>query len=280
MKKNKMMRLASALMVAVLATTCAVGNTFAKYVTKASATDTARVAKWGVTLGIVGDKNFTNEYITDDSSATNAGIAYSVKSYDGAKVVAPGTQSEEGDGIAPMKFSISGTPEVAVKVDTVLSSVQEIYLKAGEYTDYTQLVKQTDGTYSYSKKFILNQDYYPVVWTLTQTKNASGPMATPTVVKTGKLSDIKDALTEYTNGNDSYYKPNVNLSAEFELSWKWAFEATGTVNGCSLPVGYDNFDVADTLLGNLQAGTATIDDTTKYNLTTSYTLALSATQVD
>ena len=47
MKKNKMMRIASVLLVAVLMSTCAISGTFAKYVTGATGTDTARVAKWG-----------------------------------------------------------------------------------------------------------------------------------------------------------------------------------------------------------------------------------------
>lgn len=49
MKKNKIMRLASALLVLTLMTTCAISSTFAKYTTSASGTDTARVAKWGFT---------------------------------------------------------------------------------------------------------------------------------------------------------------------------------------------------------------------------------------
>ena len=48
-KRNKAMRLASALMVLALLTVCAVSGTFAKYVTSAEGTDTARVAKWGFT---------------------------------------------------------------------------------------------------------------------------------------------------------------------------------------------------------------------------------------
>ena len=47
MKKNTMMRVASALLVAVLLTTCAISGTFAKYVSSAETSDTARVAKWG-----------------------------------------------------------------------------------------------------------------------------------------------------------------------------------------------------------------------------------------
>ena len=48
MRKNKMMRLASGLLVAVLLTTCTISGTFAKYVTSAKADSSARVAKFGV----------------------------------------------------------------------------------------------------------------------------------------------------------------------------------------------------------------------------------------
>ena len=47
MKKIKTMRIASILLIAVLMTTCASSGTFAKYVTGATGTDAARVAKWG-----------------------------------------------------------------------------------------------------------------------------------------------------------------------------------------------------------------------------------------
>ena len=48
MKKNYSMRIASMLLVLVLLTTCVISGTFAKYVTSGSATEQARVAKWGV----------------------------------------------------------------------------------------------------------------------------------------------------------------------------------------------------------------------------------------
>ena len=47
MKKNKMMRTAAVLLVAVLLTTSVISGTFAKYTTSAASTDTARVANWG-----------------------------------------------------------------------------------------------------------------------------------------------------------------------------------------------------------------------------------------
>lgn len=69
MKKNKMMRAASALLIAVLLTTCAVSGTFAKYTTSETGSDTARVAKWGVEVTAEGTM-FADAYATDDTKIT------------------------------------------------------------------------------------------------------------------------------------------------------------------------------------------------------------------
>ena len=51
MKKNKMMRIASVLLVAVLLSTCAISGTFAKYTSTFEGTSTAaKVATWNVTV--------------------------------------------------------------------------------------------------------------------------------------------------------------------------------------------------------------------------------------
>ena len=47
MRKNKFMRAASGLLVAVLLTTCVISGTFAKYTSTSTGTDSARVARWG-----------------------------------------------------------------------------------------------------------------------------------------------------------------------------------------------------------------------------------------
>ena len=68
MKKNKIMRIASVLLVAVLMSTCAISGTFAKYVTEGSSDDTARVAKWGVTIS--GKPAATNQMFNDSYKDT------------------------------------------------------------------------------------------------------------------------------------------------------------------------------------------------------------------
>jgi hypothetical protein len=65
MKKNKMMRLASLLLVCVLLTTSVISGTFAKYTTSYTANDTARVAKWGFDQATLSFDLFAATY--DDS---------------------------------------------------------------------------------------------------------------------------------------------------------------------------------------------------------------------
>lgn len=80
MRKNKMMRLASCLMVLVMLSTCMISGTFAKYTTSASSEDGARVAYWGFQA--------SNEMDLDGLFAD----AYdNVDSVDDADVIAPGT---------------------------------------------------------------------------------------------------------------------------------------------------------------------------------------------
>ena len=105
MKKNKMMRIASVLLVAVILTTCAISGTFAKYVTSGNGSDNARVAKFGVTVTGNAD-TFKETYAKNDTGFTLA--ANSVVSTE--DVVAPGTSGSMA------AFTITGTPEVAVRV--------------------------------------------------------------------------------------------------------------------------------------------------------------------
>lgn len=249
--KNKMMRIASVLLVAVLLSTCAISGTFAKYVTSTSAEDTARVAKFGVQLAVVGDSLFSNEYAIDDSNYTTGSV--SVKSINDAKVVAPGTNS----GDTGVTFAISGTPEVATKIDITMEVTKDIFLKAGTYKDLT--VSPYNGT------FTIDKDYYPVVFTLTQ--NGEERVS-------GSLADVKEFINDYAA--TAYYAPNTMPDAiTFNLTWEWAFEQ-----------GEDALmDKADTLLGDLAAnaayfGEGSLRDGTDYSTEIAYTITISVTQVD
>ncbi len=107
MKKNKMMRAASALLVAVLLTTSVISGTFAKYVTSDDATATARVAKWGF--------EHTEFDFEDLFSATYDNVA----SENGVNVIAPGTEGSTEIIFAPKN---GAAPEVAYKFEVEASS--------------------------------------------------------------------------------------------------------------------------------------------------------------
>lgn len=92
MKKNKMLRIASVMLVLALITTCVISGTFAKYVTTGASSDSARVAKWGVTITADTGTAFGTAY-TRGSNAISASASVDTDSvFAGAKVVAPGTK--------------------------------------------------------------------------------------------------------------------------------------------------------------------------------------------
>lgn len=242
MKKNKSFIVALCMIALCLITTVVIGTTLAKYTTSGSAKDEARIAKWGVSVSMEADPLFQNEYIITGDTIT-------VKSSDDAKVVAPGTSSDEVNGSAI--FTIVGTPEVRTQIKIEMTNVSDVYLKAGNYKDPT----------GESAIFTLDKEYCPVVFTLV--KKGDGTTGDITLA-TGKLSDIK---TAFENESASH---NVNdvLDAKYELSWKWVYEGGN--------------DAADTYLGNLMAGQNpdSLIENTDYSLKVKYELKITVTQVD
>ena len=210
MKKNRMMRLASGLLVAVLVTTSMISGTFAKYTTQDSASDVARVAKWGVELQVVGNlygDTYKDAIVKEDADG------FTVQSVDQtADLVAPGTKNDEG-----FTFSLKGQPEVAGEVTTTMK-IQNVFLKEGTYgvmipidsgvvtkanfDEFTSIKYDTksnnfkvetglyyknDGAFYFTKEWKENVDfytledhvkfdtpYYPVVYNLSGSTNNTG----------------------------------------------------------------------------------------------------------
>ena len=213
MKKNVMMRVASALLVAVLLSTCAISGTFAKYVTKETSTDSARVAKWGVTI-TAANKMFSDAY--KDTEATWTAdedvdtITVQAKTQ-GVKVVAPGTNGEFVD------FTIAGTPEVDVEVT---------------YTADLSLTNWTDG-------------YCPIVFTVNSTTYSLTGMGGTS--ESADIAALETAVEAAIVASTKKYHTNDDLSAvmgDLNVSWAWAFE-TG-VNDDAKAAN----NIKDTALGN------------------------------
>ncbi len=105
-KRSIMIRVMAVLSVVMMFTMCFVGGTFAKYTSSGSGSDSATVAKWGVTVTETAG-TFAETYAKDDNEFTLA--TTTVVSTDG-DVVAPGTSGNMA------AFTIEGTPEVAVRI--------------------------------------------------------------------------------------------------------------------------------------------------------------------
>ena len=194
-KKNWTMRAAVLMLALVLITSCFVGGTFAKYVTSNSGNDSARVAKFGVTVTANGDV-FAKEYATDDQTVFGT-IAKSVISTD--KVVAPGTKSNG----AFVAATVTGTPEVAVRVSYKLD------------TATLQLENWKDAD---------DEFYCPLVF---RVKNNNGN----TVISGMEFQTAEAMKAALVNAVAAYtkdYAPGTDLSGKaaetLTISWEWPFE--------------------------------------------------------
>ena len=187
MKKNNMMRIASVLLVAVLLSTCVSSGTFAKYVTSATSTDTARVAKFGVVITANGT-TFADNYDTDDEDVV-ATIAKSVVTAGdaGDSVVAPGT---EGDMNA---MTISGTPEVAVNV-------------------------AYDATLTLANWTVGNDFYCPIIITVGNNNFNGTDYDSPDLFAAAVEAAIEGYSANYAAGT------NLATAVAPVVSWSWPFE--------------------------------------------------------
>lgn len=253
MKKNVMMRIASILLVCVLATTCGISGTFAKYVTSETAGDTARVAKWGVFFDLEGGPLFSTQYKTDDK-ANYATMDLSVQSNE--NVVAPGTSGEL------VKFRTTGTPEVSYVVTFEVDATTLKTIFTNKYVTYDAYRNPTATD--------ITGGYYPIVFTL----DLNGTKTTYTDIQ--KLAQAINEYTYYFNVDDGMYYVNGAAQATIPtltLNWEWDFDNSGL----------GTYDVYDTTLGNLMAdvpGVKTAVGDGNYNLKIVIDITATATQID
>lgn len=203
MKKNWTMRVAVLMVALTLITACFVSGTFAKYVTSGNSTDTARVAKFGVT--VTGETGmFFETYEAHDSSFTLADNT--VVSTD--QVVAPGTSGEL------TKIGLDGTPEVAVRVNYAVTSLE--------------LANWVDG----------DGEYYCPLIIKVGTQEFNGASFT-------SADDFEAAVEAAIEATTVDYEAGTDLSDQDDdgiaISWSWPF-TTGDAN-----------DVKDTYLGDQAA---------------------------
>lgn len=215
MKKNVMMRIASFLLIAVLVSTSAISGTYAKYVTQAEGSDTARVAKWGVKIAVNGTA-FAETYDKDDATATITGA--SVISTDG-DVVAPGTKGEM-TGI-----TLSGKPEVAFELK--YEATLELDNWVITYTD--------PGTGNPESRF-----YCPLEFKIGDVTVYGRSYTEKDALVNAVQNLINDYTAQYEAGTD-LTDTTVKVPT---VSWAWAFEDGADADAKLLT------DVMDTALGD------------------------------
>lgn len=262
MKKNRMMRLASGLLVAVLITTSTISGTFAKYVTTAEGSDVARVAKFGVQITVDGalfSETYKDVPATGDSVTVESKVAV-----DGvSNLVAPGTQNAPNG----LNFSVSGTPEVDVRVyfdttDLGTDADKDVFLKAATYSDTT--------TATTTDEFTLAKDYYPVKYTLK--KNGVVVNEAENVT----LAVLKEKLNAYSFD----VQANTDLATAigtYTIEWAWDYGEASSAGDIKV----SETDKADTVLGDIAAGTYTgLTKGTDYNLVTGLNVKIAVEQID
>lgn len=243
MKKNVMMRAASALGVAVLLSTCVISGTFAKYVTSSTGTSTAHVAKWGfeapATISI--DNLFTY---------TDSGV----KSNDDGKVtglIAPGTtNSAEFQFIYDTTSNNIDKPEVAYTftVSTTGSDCPD------EIQNNPNIKWYFDGTITPA-----------IVNMADSSKNKPQGSWESLLNQIKQLSGDFSGSCNYAAGTlpASFYSINYDGAKKHTIGWEWAFEKDGT------DAQKDAQNVIDTALGNADALASV-----------TLTITITATQID
>ena len=232
MKKNAMLKIAAILLVAVLLTTCAISSTFAKYSTAEveRASNTAQVAKWGITITAEDKTSKPDEFDGDNKvklflNAYDEGeTPITVQGASNAIVVAPGTENSS----EAFEISITGTPEVSYKL------IVEANLELEGWADANSAF------------------YCPLVFTVGSTNLSTTGLTD--LNEDGKVDAedfellVEEAIAKAIIGNtatfadgaySATFAPNTNAatvgSGEVSVSWAWAF---------------DGDDVKDTALGN------------------------------
>lgn len=294
MKNNKMMCAASGLMIAALLTTGMISGTFAKYITQDELNDSARVAKWGVNLGISGNLYGEAYDGTNNTIVTNGSTATVQSSSAGEKVVAPGTKNANSG----LHITLNGKPEVSTKVYGTVKT-QNIYLATGTYgvmveanhvtaedfaagkkyytfdgTSYKEVTTPQSTTYyTLEDEVTLAAPYYPVIYTGAGVTN--GTTGADSLNEIGKNiakmlngTDVTPTKEEganvYTVATGTTYAPNTDLATVLpdikaaNITWEWGIGADDNANG------------ADTILGNLLASTAGTASKVVYKDTSDY----------
>lgn len=199
MKKNWILRVALIILVLTLATACLLNGTFAKYVTSATGSDSARVAKWGITGDATTFNLFSKAYIDDLGQADTSSTSDEIETINTEDVFAPGSK---GSSDVTFLYSNGIVPEVAFNLKS------EVTIAVAGWNDYCPIV----FTFN-SKNFAWNNTDYFVSGTTTL-------QAELNTVLTGDASGVKNY-----GPNTTTLPASLTSTGAINLGWSWAFDS-------------------------------------------------------
>lgn len=186
MKRNKLFLLGLFVVFAAVLSLSLVSSTFAKYTSNGVATDTARVAKWGV---VVTAETFADDQLEADLTTTETEISAGGT----ADLLAPGT------GIHFASVAIEGTPEVAVRVT---------YAAELTLTNWTL----TDGT----------TEYCPLIFVINGAHHSMEGHSLSTV--SAYEAKIEELIAAYSKEYAANTDLGTKSAEELTVSCYWAFD--------------------------------------------------------
>ena len=201
MTRKRLFNAAAITAALTLITACMLGGTFAKYTTSDSGSDSARVARFGVTV-MAPTRCFSNSYGAD-TTQTDPQLMQTV--YSLTKVVAPGTS---GSFTAS---TVTGSAEVAVEVRRTV----DLTLTGWEY-EY-----QEDGER-------VTEFYCPIVVRMGDESVVGTTCASRSEFENAVKSMVEDAdyIRKYQAGQNL---ANVDDTLP-PITWEWAFDSNNGAN--------------------------------------------------
>ncbi len=194
MKKNKALTAALSVFALTMMSMCAIGGTFAKYVTSDNDTDSARVAKWGVTVDVAVPTDGTQLSTSDQNDNGDTPAFVAVQSLTSVNVVAPGTSG------TILTVNVTGAPEVAVELNQ-------------------------EATVSFTGNWVIDHDnnnttpdafYCPIIFKVNGTRVGEDAASS---------SDLADEIVAALTRDHVPFLPNDPLLAYSQtLTWEWPFD--------------------------------------------------------
>ena len=215
MKKNIMMRVASALLIAVLMSTCVISGTFAKYTTSATGDDSARVAKWHIKVGSFDTATSTEKTFTFNLFNTI---------YDTNKVNSVETDGDVGSDNSTVLIA----PGTWGYFDLVITNESEVN------AEYSLTLTETMES---APSGATSPIYYKVE-TLTTQGAPSAPPTVNGVDGVGGMSKASGGTITVADGVAKAALTMTNKTVTIRIYWLWEFATADT-----------STDATDTALG-------------------------------